>query len=87
VKEENAHLLADSHNILSRRKNYFYQLLNVHSVSDVRQIENRSPIEPETAIANLKMYTSPCSDQISAEIIQAEVKYYCLQPINSFIIF
>jgi hypothetical protein len=31
-------LLADCHNILSR-KNYFFQLLNVHNVSDVTQIE------------------------------------------------
>jgi hypothetical protein len=37
VKDENGDLLADSHNILNRRKNYYYQLLNVHSVSDVRQ--------------------------------------------------
>jgi hypothetical protein len=39
VKDENAHMLADSHNILNRWKNYFSLLLNVHSVSDVRQIE------------------------------------------------
>jgi hypothetical protein len=39
VKDENGDLLADSHNILNRWKNYFSQLLNVHSVSDVRQIE------------------------------------------------
>jgi hypothetical protein len=32
-------LLADSHNILNRWKNYFSQLLNVHNISDVRQIE------------------------------------------------
>jgi hypothetical protein len=31
--------LADSHNILNRWKNYFSQLLSVHRVSDVRQIE------------------------------------------------
>jgi hypothetical protein len=39
VKDENGDLLADSHNILIRWKNYFSQLLNVHRVSDVRQIE------------------------------------------------
>jgi hypothetical protein len=38
IKDENGDLLADSHNILNRRKNYFSQLLNVHNVSDVRQI-------------------------------------------------
>jgi predicted metalloendopeptidase len=39
VKDENGGLLADSHNILNGWKNYFTQLLNVHNVSDVRQIE------------------------------------------------
>jgi hypothetical protein len=39
VKDENGDLLADSRNILNRWKNYFSQLLNVHNVSDVRQIE------------------------------------------------
>jgi hypothetical protein len=39
VKVENDNLLADSHTILNRWKNYFSQLLNVHNVSDVRQIE------------------------------------------------
>jgi hypothetical protein len=32
VKDENEDLLADSHNILNRWKNYFSQLLNVHNV-------------------------------------------------------
>jgi hypothetical protein len=36
-KDENGDLLADSHNILNRGKNYFYQLLNVHGVNDVMQ--------------------------------------------------
>jgi hypothetical protein len=30
VKDENGDLLADSHNILNKWKNYFSQLLNVH---------------------------------------------------------
>jgi hypothetical protein len=32
VKDENGDLLADSHNILYRWKNYFSHLLNVHNV-------------------------------------------------------
>jgi hypothetical protein len=36
VKDENGDLLADSHIVLNRWKNYFSQLLNVHNVSDVR---------------------------------------------------
>jgi hypothetical protein len=39
MKDENGDLLADFHNILNRRKNYFCQLLNVHNISDVRQRE------------------------------------------------
>jgi hypothetical protein len=70
----------DSHNILNRWKNYFSHLLNVHNVSDVRQIEvhtakplvpSPSCLEVETAIAKLKKYKSPVSDQIPAELIQA----------------
>jgi hypothetical protein len=79
VKDENRDLLADSHSFLNRWKNYS-QLLNVHNVSDVRQVEvhtaeslvpGPSPFEVEIAIAKLKKYNSPGSDQIPAELIQA----------------
>jgi hypothetical protein len=55
------------------RKNYYSQLLNVHSVKDVKQIEiytaeslvpDPSPFEVEIAIAKLKRYKLPGSDQI-----------------------
>jgi hypothetical protein len=39
VIDENGDLLADSHNIFNRWKNYFSQLLNVHNVSEVMRIE------------------------------------------------
>jgi hypothetical protein len=64
VKDENGDLIADSHNILNRWKNYS-QLLNVHNVSDVRQIEVHTAeqlvpdprrLEVEIAIAKLKKY-------------------------------
>jgi hypothetical protein len=73
MKDENGDLLAHSHNILNRWKNYFSQLLNVHNVSDDRQIEihtaellvlGPSLLEVEIAIAELKKYKSPGSDQI-----------------------
>jgi hypothetical protein len=79
VKDENGDLLADFDNILNRWKNDFSQLLNVHNVSDVRQIgvhtaeplvPDRSRLEVEIATAKLKKYKSPGSDQIPAEIIQ-----------------
>jgi hypothetical protein len=56
------------------------QLLNVHNFGDVRQIEvhttkplvpGTSRLEDEIAIAKLKKYKSPGSDQIPAELIQA----------------
>jgi hypothetical protein len=78
VKDENGDLLADSHNILNRRKNHVSQLLNVHRVSDVRQREIHTteplipdpiPSEVEIAIATLKRYKSPGNGQIPAELI------------------
>jgi hypothetical protein len=55
--------------------------LNVHKVSDVRQIEihTAEPLvlvpkpspEFEIAITNLKIYKSPGSDQIPTDVIQA----------------
>jgi hypothetical protein len=73
VKDQNGDLLADSDNILNR-------LLNVHNVSDVRQIEvhtaktlvpGPSHLEAEIAISKLKKYKSPGDDQIPAELIQS----------------
>jgi hypothetical protein len=64
LKDENCDLISDSHNILNRWKNYFSQLLNVHNVSDVRQVEihtaeplvpDPSRLEVETAIAILSL--------------------------------
>jgi hypothetical protein len=68
VKDENGDQLGNSHNILNGWKNYFSQSLNVHNVSDVRQIEvhtakplvpGPSRLEDEVAIAKLKKYKSP----------------------------
>jgi hypothetical protein len=39
VKEEKGDLVADTHCIMARWRNYFSQILNVHGVSDVRQAE------------------------------------------------
>jgi hypothetical protein len=82
VTDENGDLLADSLNtcILNRLKTYFSQLLNMHNVSDVRQIgvhvakpsvPGPSHLQDKIAIAKLKKYKSPGSDQIPAELIQA----------------
>jgi hypothetical protein len=80
LKDENGDLLTDSHSILNRNKNYFSQLLNVHNVSDVRQIEvhtaeklvpGPSRFEVEIAIAKLKKYKLPGSDKIPVQLIEA----------------
>jgi hypothetical protein len=80
VRDENGDLLADSHNILYRWKNYYSQLLNIRRVSDGRQIEvhtpeqlvpDLSPFDVETAIAKSKSYKLSGSEQIPAELIQA----------------
>jgi hypothetical protein len=57
VKDEDDGLLADSHNILNRWKNYFSQLFNVHNVSDVRQIPVRTaePLVPYPSRLELKL--------------------------------
>jgi len=39
VKDDKGDLVADSHSILARWRNFFSQLLNVHGVNDIRQTE------------------------------------------------
>jgi hypothetical protein len=62
-KDEKGDLVADSHSIMTRCRNYFSQLLNVHGAKDVRQAEihtagplvpDRSAVEVELAIEKLK---------------------------------
>jgi hypothetical protein len=38
VNDENGDLFRDSHSILNRWKKYFSELLNMHRVSDFRQV-------------------------------------------------
>jgi hypothetical protein len=80
VKDKNSDLLVEFHNILNRWKKYFYQLLNVHSVNDVKKIQRHAagPLVPErsrtkcdNAIVKLERYKSPGGDRIQAELIQA----------------
>jgi len=80
VKDEKGDLVADSHSIMARWRNYFSQILNVHGVSEVRQVEihtaeplvpKPSALEVELAIEKLKSHVSPGIDQIPAEMIKA----------------
>ena len=76
-------LVADSHSIMTRWRNYFSQLLNVHGAKDVRQPEihtaeplvpEPSALEVELAIEKLKSQKSPGIDQIPAELIKASCR-------------
>jgi hypothetical protein len=86
VKDERGDLLADTHTILNRWKNYFCQLLKVQGTGGVRQTEMHiaepfvpqpSASEVEVAIGKLKRYKLPSVDLISAEMIQTRRETLC----------
>jgi len=55
VKDEKGDLVADSHSIVLRWRNYFSQLFNVHGVNDVGQAETHTaePLVPEPSAFGL----------------------------------
>jgi hypothetical protein len=86
IKDENGNLLANFHSVLNRWKNFFNQVLNVHGVHNVRQmdIQTAEPLVPkpslvkvEIAIRKLKSYKFPGNDQILAELIKAGGETLC----------
>jgi len=88
VKDVRGDLVADSHSIVARWRNYFSQLFNVHGVKDVRQSEvhTAEPLVPEPSdseaelvIDKLKSHKSPGIDQILAELIKAGGRSICLE--------
>ena len=88
VKDEKGDLVADSHSIVDRWRNYFFQLFNVYVVKDVGQTEihtaeplvtDPSASEFELAIDKLKSHKSPGIDQIPAELIKVGGRTLCLQ--------
>jgi len=88
VKDEKGDLVADSHGIVARWRNYFSQLFNVHGVKDVGQAETHtagslvpepSASEFELAIDKQKSHKSPGFDQIPAELIKAGSRTICLE--------
>jgi hypothetical protein len=73
IKDENGNLIADPQKVLNRWKHFFNQVLNVHGVYDVRQMDihtaeplipEPSLVEVEIAIGKLKSYKSLGTDQI-----------------------
>jgi len=86
-------LVADSHGIVARWRNYFSQLFNVHGVKEVGQAEinTAEPLVPEPsasevelAVDKLKSHKSPGTDQIPAELIKVGGRTTCLE-IRKFI--
>jgi hypothetical protein len=80
ITDKNCNLLADPQMVVNRWKNFFNQVLKVHDVHDVRQmdIHTAEPLVPEPilvvveiATGKLKIYKSPGTDQIPAELIKA----------------
>jgi len=93
VKDEKGDLVADSHNIVARWKNYFSQLFNVYGVKDVGQAEihtagplvpDPSASEVELAIDKLKSHKSSGIDEIPAELIKVGGRTMCLE-VHKFI--
>jgi len=77
IKDKKGDLVAEHHCILTRWRNRFSQLLNVHGGYDVRQreIHTAEPLVPEPsasevelATEKLKSYRSPGIHQIPAEL-------------------
>jgi len=96
VQDEKGDLVTDSHSILARWRNHFFQLFNVRGVSDVRQTEihtaepqvlESSAFEVEMAIEKLKRHKLPGIDQIPVELIRAggrTIQFEVHKLINSF---
>jgi hypothetical protein len=95
-KYKNCRHCTDPHNILNRWKNYFSQLLNVHNVSNVRQIEvymaeplvpGPSCLEVEIAIAKLKSINRHVVFKFLQNSFRQKAKSYSLRSTNSLILF
>jgi hypothetical protein len=77
VKDTKGDFVEKSHGILTRWRNHFSQLLNVHWINYVRQTEihTAEPLVPEPSASavelgteKLKSHKSPGIDQIPAEL-------------------
>jgi hypothetical protein len=86
IKDENGNLLVSPQSVLNRWKNLFNQVLNIHGVHGVRQmdIHTAEPLVPEPSLVEVEIaigklsYRSPGTAQIPTELIKAggEILYY-----------
>jgi len=74
VKDEKGDLVADSHSIMERWRNYFSQILNVHGVSEVRQAEIHSaePLVPETSALEVQLAIEKLQKKTNHQVL---IKY------------
>ena len=78
VKNEKGDMVADSHSIVARWRNYFFQLFNVHGIKDVGQAEihTAEPLVPEPSVSEVELAIEKLKShkslvQIPAELIKA----------------
>jgi len=66
-------LVADSHSIVARWRNYFSQLFNVHEVKDVGQAEiyTAEPLVPEPSASEVEL----AIDKLKSTHRQVLIKY------------
>jgi hypothetical protein len=85
IKDENGNL-AGFQSVLNRWKNFFKQVLNVHGIYDVKQMDihmaeplvpDPSLVKVEIAMGKLKRYKSLGMDQILAKLIKAGDETLC----------
>ena len=93
VKDEKSGLVADSHSILARWRNYFSQLMNGHGVNDIKQKEihtaellvpELSVFKFELAIEKLKSHKSLGIDPIQTEFAKAGLEQFVMRSRNLF---
>jgi hypothetical protein len=82
----NGNLRADPHSVLSKWKQFFNQVLNVHGVHVIRQmaIHTAEPLVPEPSLVEVEIatgkltsYKSTRTDQIPAELFKAGGETLC----------
>jgi hypothetical protein len=73
VKDENGHLLSYSDNNGNGLESFFSQLLNVHNVSDIRQIEIYTAEQPVPGTNHLHIDISIA--QLKSRNFQAMIKF------------
>jgi hypothetical protein len=96
IKDENGNLLADPKSVLNRWEHFFNQVLNVHGIHDVRQMDVHTAkplvpepglVEVEIAIGKLKSCKSRVLIRFRLNRSKQGVKHYVLRDTNLFVLY